>query len=140
LSGRIDVDYYSPFLTNIRTYIAQSTFSSVSVADICEDVKSGFAAGIDEQAEDFPNEQRIPHLRPFSITVTGELSFDTQKYVPKQDLPQNAFCQKGEVLYNNTNSAELVVKATVFDIDMPCSCSNHVTRMKLKPNANPYYV
>ena len=140
LSGRIDVDFYSPFLTNIRTGIAKSIFGSVSISDICANVKSGFAAGKDNQAEDLPEEQRIPHLRPFSITVNGELSFDVQKYVPKQGLPQNAYCLKGEVLFNNTNSAELVGKTTVFDVGVPCACSNHVTRMKLKPSANPYYV
>ncbi|NDU98930.1 restriction endonuclease subunit S, partial [Spirosoma terrae] len=36
----------------------------------------------------------------------------------------------GEVLFNNTNSQELVGKTVYFDIDGEYFCSNHITRIK----------
>ena len=55
-------------------------------------------------------------------------------------LQEKDYCKKGEVLFNNTNSAEWVGKSTVFDIDTPCATSNHITRITLKEGINPYYI
>lgn len=79
-------------------------------------------------------------MRPFSITTDGELSFATKKYVPLASLTTADFCEKGEVLFNNTNSIDLVGKTTVFDVDCSCAVSNHITRLKLKDGVDPYYV
>ena len=72
-----------------------------------------------------PEDQRVPHLRPFSITPEGELSFETKKYVPKSRLKSEDYCKKNEVIFNNTNSPDLVGKTTVFDSDVLCAASNH---------------
>ena len=82
----------------------------------------------------------MPQLRPFSITPYGQISFATKKYVPISRLQEKDYCKKGEVLFNNTNSAEWVGKSTVFDIDTPCATSNHITRITLKEGINPYYI
>ena len=79
-------------------------------------------------------------MRPFSITTDGELSFATKKYVPLASLTTADFCEKGEVLFNNTNSIDLVGKTTVFDVNCSCAVSNHITRLKLKDGVDPYYV
>lgn len=81
-----------------------------------------------------------PHLRPFSITPEGELSFETKKYVPKSRLKSEDYCKKNEVIFNNTNSPDLVGKTTVFDSDVLCAASNHMTRITVKEGVNPYYV
>ena len=140
IDNRIDVDHYSPKFIELKEKIEHSSYPIVCVEDICVSIKSGFAAGKQDQADTLSDEQRAPHLRPFSITTDGELSFATQKYVPLTGLTAADFCEKGEVLFNNTNSIDLVGKTTVFDVDCSCAVSNHITRLKLKEGIDPYYV
>lgn len=140
LSGRIDADFYSPNFLHFREQIEKSRYRAVNIGDLCESITSGFAAGKQDQADDLNDDARVPQLRPFSITPYGQISFDTKKYVPISRLQEKDYCKKGEVLFNNTNSAELVGKSTVFDIDTPCATSNHITRITLKEGINPYYI
>ena len=137
---RIDADYYSPKFFAFRKQIEQSMYPAVSIGDISDRIVSGFAAGKQDQADDLPDDQRVPHLRPFSITPEGELSFVTKKYVPTSRLKTDDYCKKNEVIFNNTNSPDLVGKTTVFDTDVLCAASNHMTRITVKDGVNPYYV
>ena len=140
IEGRIDADYYSPKFSHFRSQIEALPYRTVSVDDISEKIVSGFAAGKQDQADNLPEDQRVPHLRPFSITPEGELSFETKKYVPKSRLKSEDYCKKNEVIFNNTNSPDLVGKTTVFDSDVLCAASNHMTRITVKEGVNPYYV
>lgn len=140
IEGRIDADYYSPKFSHFRKQIEELPYRTVSVDDISENIVSGFAAGKQDQADDLPDEQRVPHLRPFSITPEGELSLDAKKYVPRAGLKDSDYCKKNEVIFNNTNSPEWVGKTTVFDEDVLCAASNHMTRITVKDGVNPYYV
>ena len=140
IDGRIDADFCSPIFVRFREQIENSVHGAVTIGDITDRITTGFAAGKQDQADDLPEEQRIPHLRPFSITPEGELSFETKKYVPKANLKPEDYCVKNEILFNNTNSPELVGKTTVFDSDVLCAASNHMTRITVKDGVNPYYV
>lgn len=140
IDNRLDTDHYSPQFIALKKCIEQSHFPVVTVAEICSIIKSGFAAGKQDQAEELPDEERVPHLRPFSITADGELSFETQKFVPAKGLSATDYCEYGEVLFNNTNSIDLVGKSTVFDVKRRCAASNHITRLRLKEGVNPYYI
>lgn len=140
ISLRIDADFYSPRFTHFRRQIEDSVYPTVQIGEICKSISSGFAAGKQDQADDLPDNERVPQLRPFSITPYGQISFATKKYVPISRLQEKDYCKKGEVLFNNTNSAEWVGKSTVFDIDTPCATSNHITRITLKEGINPYYI
>ncbi len=140
ISGRIDADFYSPKFVNFRNQIENSQYDVITIDDISEKIVSGFAAGKQDQADELPDERRVPHLRPFSITTEGELSFETQKYVPVDNLKDDDYCKKNEVIFNNTNSPDLVGKTTVFDADVLCAVSNHMTRITVKESINPYYI
>lgn len=104
------MDHYSPKFIALKEKIESSSYPVVYVEDICLSIKSGFAAGKQDQGDALSDEERVPHLRPFSITTDGELSFATKKYVPLASLTTADFCEKGEVLFNNTNSIDLVGK------------------------------
>ena len=140
LEKRLDADYYSPQFSGFRRQIETCMYPSATIGEISDQIISGFAAGKQDQADDLSDNQRVPHLRPFSITPEGELSFETQKFVPKSRLKDEDYCQKNEVIFNNTNSPDLVGKTTVFDSDVLCAVSNHMTRITVKENVNPYYV
>ena len=140
VTDRIDADYYSPRFVKLRKQIEESHYPAVSVNQISKRIISGFAAGKQDQADDLPDDQRVAHLRPFSITPEGELTFETKKFVPKSRLKPEDYCHKNEVIFNNTNSPDLVGKTTVFDRDVLCAVSNHMTRITVKEGVNPYYV
>lgn len=140
ISYRIDADFYSPRFTHFRRQIEYSSYPTVQIGEICKYISSGFAAGKQDQADDLPDNERVPQLRPFSITPYGQISFATKKYVPISRLQDKDYCKKDEVLFNNTNSAEWVGKSAVFDIDTPCAASNHITRITLQEGINPYYI
>lgn len=139
-AGRLDADFYSPRFSHLRCQIEALPYDVVSIGDISISIITGFAAGKQDQADNLPEEQRVPQLRPFSVTTTGELSFETQKYVPVDRMKPEDYCQKGEVIFNNTNSPDLVGKTTVFDSEVRCAVSNHMTRITVKEGVNPYYV
>ena len=140
IHGRIDADFYSPKFVSFRRQIENGKFPAVSIGSIASSITTGFAAGKQDQADELPDEERVTQLRPFSITPEGELSFETQKYVPKNRVKNSDYCQKNEVIFNNTNSPDLVGKTTVFDSDVLCTTSNHMTRITIKDGVNPYYV
>ena len=140
IDGRLDADYYSPKFSAFRKQIIASRFGDVTIDEISDCIVTGFAAGKQDQADDLLEEQRVPHIRPFSITPEGELSFETKKYVPTKNLKESDYCKKNEVIFNNTNSPELVGKTTVFDSDVLCAASNHMTRITIKDGVNPYYI
>jgi type I restriction enzyme S subunit len=137
--GRCDPDFHSPGFKALRKSIEDCGFPVLTVGEICSSVKSGFAAGREMQA--FDDVQGVPHIRPLNISSHGELTFEGTKYVPKDGITENEIVQGGEVLLNNTNSTEWVGKSTVFETDGRCCCSNHITRLVIKPGtALPWYI
>jgi restriction endonuclease S subunit len=86
------------------------------------DAQSGFASG----AHNSEN-KGIIHLRPMNISRLGKLDFESYKSV-EDDSHRRIV--KGDILFNNTNSAELVGKTTLIDIDGEFAYSNHMTRLR----------
>jgi restriction endonuclease S subunit len=136
--GRVDVAFHSPHFRAVRAGIEHGKYQARTVSSFCVSIKSGFAAGKQDQAES--DLDGVPHLRPLNLSIYGDLSLKGTKYVPRTSLAAQDFCRQGEVLFNNTNSEELVGKSTVFDLDVDCACSNHITRLELTPNASPYFI
>jgi len=95
----------------------------------CHYLKTGFAAGGDMQLFD---NNGVIQLRPTNVDSNRELIFDRNVYLDKALLLERPddLVQCGEVLFNNTNSQELVGKTTRMDIEgQPFFCSNHMTRI-----------
>ena len=125
---RFDPDFHSLRFRTIWNQIEQGRYSAPSIAKLCTEIKTGFPAGRQNQA--FNYESGIPHLRPLNLDAFGQLSLEGTKFVPKTSKANSNLCVPGEVLFNNTNSTELVGKSAVFDLEQPCVCSNHITRLK----------
>lgn len=95
----------------------------------CHYLKTGFAAGGAMQLFD---DDGVIQLRPTNIDKNREFVFDRNIYLDKALLLENPddIVQRGEVLFNNTNSQELVGKTTYMNIEGPqFFCSNHITRI-----------
>lgn len=77
----------------------------------------------------------VAHLRPMNISTSGEvvMTADTQYVRPdyRPDLA-NYHLQPGDILFNNTNSVELVGKTAVVREPMAVAFSNHINRLRVR--------
>jgi Type I restriction modification DNA specificity domain len=100
---------------------------------------TGFAAGKGDQ----DTKDGIVQIRPTNFSEDRQLVFDRNVYVPAallDDFPADRL-RRGEVLFNNTNSQDLVGKSTLFDIDGDFFCSNHITRITVDTSVlNPQFL
>lgn len=72
------------------------------------------------------------HLRPFNITDDGNLDLTVQYQVPSSEAPRGkSQLEPGDILFNNTNSLELVGKAALVSSPISAGFSNHLTRIRL---------
>ena len=136
--SRFDPDFHSQRFRAIRRAIEDGRYAAESVAAVCRFIATGFAAGKQDQAFDF--DAGIPHLRPLNLDVFGQVSLEGTKLVPKATADDADLCVRGEVLFNNTNSTEMVGKSAVFDLEQPCACSNHMTRLQPREGVEAEYL
>lgn len=107
------------------------TFESLSAS-----ISSGFACSRSHQVEN-----GHVHLRTHNISTLGTLNFDLLVRIdPKMVDPQKASIRAGDILFNNTNSQELVGKTSLVDRDYDYGFSNHITRIRLKDGIFPGFV
>jgi hypothetical protein len=97
------------------------------------DIRQGFSSG--EHNEDGTG---IPHLRPMNIDRRGRIVLKQLKYVAP--TTNDLRITRGDVLFNNTNSADLVGKTAVFDLDGQWGFSNHMTRLRPPSGVLPRFI
>ncbi len=133
LEGRLDPIYYS---ADISTF-TQCTYSE-RLFDLVLSFDNGFAVGRQNQVEE---EKGVLQIRPTNIDNNGRLTFEKKVYVPeKEDTP---FVKTGVVLFNNTNSQELVGKTAYFanEENRNVYTSNHITAIDVdKSKIIPEYL
>lgn len=106
------------------------TWPSVPLRDVIAEAQPGFASG-----------QRDPNgviqLRMNNVDTQGHMLWDSFIRVPTTaDQLQRFALTPGDVLFNNTNSTELVGKSALFLAhEEPIVFSNHFTRLRTKPDA-----
>src|SRR4051812_13784958 len=91
-------------------------------------MKSGFAF-----AKKRLTETGVVHLRPFNIGSDGQLDLGTLYHLPAdtgRDLA-DYHLRRGDVLFNNTSSLEIVGKSAFIAEDLDVAFSNHVTRLRV---------
>lgn len=98
-------------------------WSLVTLEEISVDISPGFASGKHNS-----DGEGIPHLRPMNVSRDGQIDLSVIKSVAKN----NEFeLQLGDILFNNTNSAELVGKTAVICArEAGFAFSNHMTRIR----------
>ena len=74
----------------------------------------------------------IPHIRPFNILDIGKVSLQNLKYIETQKRLENYFLKKGDVVFNNTNSENLVGKTAHWSYENgEFVVSNHMTIIRV---------
>lgn len=77
----------------------------------------------------------LPHFRPFNITTEGEVVYTPDTvHIPNdyQTGVDRYFLLEGDVLFNNTNSVELVGKTGIVRQPMQVAFSNHINRLRVR--------
>lgn len=84
---------------------------------------------------------KYKYLRMNNITYNGKLDLTDIKYI---DIPENEVekcsTKNGDVLFNRTNSRELVGKTCVYNLDEEMVIAGFVIRVRVNDLANPYFL
>lgn len=101
-------------------------WKSVKIEEVCQEIKAGFPCG--KTSDDC---EGVLHIRPMNITPDGRFTEIGSKYISQNDFSEVYAVKSGDILFNNTNSKELVGKTCLFDKNIKAGYSNHITRMRV---------
>lgn len=107
-------------------------WSVTAIEEIATEIGSGFPSGAHNSEG-----RGVPHVRPMNIDREGRFDLSVVKYVDGEVL---RMLRKDDVVFNNTNSPELIGKTTDIAVDIPLAYSNHMTRISLERGMNPRFV
>lgn len=104
------------------------------IADIVSEVRYGTSRPAVDDGE-------YPYLRMNNLTYEGGFDLSDLKRitVPVKELDK-CLVHKGDLLFNRTNSKELVGKTTVFQFDDPMVIAGYIIRVRLKKEVEPIYL
>ncbi len=112
-----------------------SGWQRFTVGEMVADMQYGSSAKTNEDPTG------VPVLRMGNIQE-GALDLQKLKYLPQDhhEFP-DLLLQDGDLLFNRTNSSELVGKTAVYRGNPPrCSCASYLIRLQLKPGFVPEYL
>lgn len=106
----------------------------VALREIITDMKTGFASG---ERDD----RGIVQLRMNNISDDGRLEFSKLLKVPFPNDIDQYDLRSDDVLFNNTNSLDLVGKSAIVKEPLDYTFSNHITRIRTNPAIlAPYFL
>jgi type I restriction enzyme S subunit len=136
--SRIDVDYFHPEFVELKKKIHSLSKTVLISKILSKNLRTGFPAGKNDQEE--KNGLGVIQIRPTQIKIDGEINLIHPIRVKEENCSLSDILNKGEVLFNNTNSSILVGKSVVFNSTKQCVCSNHITRLTLKEEFEPQFI
>ncbi|ENN6812024.1 restriction endonuclease subunit S [Vibrio fluvialis] len=106
-----------------------------TIRDIVSTVNYGTSAKASEADGEFPI------LRMGNITYKGGWDFSDLKYIDLDEKDQSKYlAQKGDLLFNRTNSKELVGKTAVFNESRSMAIAGYLIRVRTNELGNPWYI
>lgn len=105
-----------------------------TIRDLVTDVKYGTSKPAEENG-------RYVYLRMNNITYGGSIDLSDLKYINVDDKDYEKYIvRKGDVLFNRTNSKELVGKTAVFKGESPMIIAGYIIRVRTNEKAHPEYI
>jgi len=84
---------------------------------------------------------RYKYLRMNNITNEGYWDFSSLKYIDVSESEKEKYSLKiNDLVFNRTNSKELVGKTAVYNSDEEVIIAGYLIRVRTKPNVNPWYI
>lgn len=106
-----------------------------TIRDIVSTVNYGTSGKASETDGEFPI------LRMGNITYKGGWDFSDLKYIDLDDKDQGKYlARKNDLLFNRTNSKELVGKTAVFYESRPMAIAGYLIRVRTNELGNPWYI
>ena len=128
LTQSLFLDMFGDPVTNPRR------FEIVTVRDIIEEAKYGTSSKADENGT-------FPYLRMNNITYKGHMNYDNLKFINIADDQLHKYeTKKGDILFNRTNSKELVGKTGIITTDEKMVLAGYLIRVRMKEGYNPYFL
>lgn len=101
--------------------------TKATIEDVLVSSHSGFACS---KLYETTEKEGVFHMRPNNIGYWGKISFKKKVFIQKSKIePSKVGVMKGQILFNNTNSKELVGRAVFVSEDIDAGFSNHLTRL-----------
>jgi len=115
--------YYSVDVTDRYFGKKKSRFKVEKLGSLLEEIQYGISESLNETGQ-------IPILRMNNLQ-DGKLELDDLKYYDPKSGELNRFIlRKGDVLFNRTNSFDLVGKVSLFNIEGEFSFASYLIRLK----------
>jgi type I restriction enzyme, S subunit len=126
---------YNLIVTNLRhREQIHDDWKIIPLKNLIMEIKTGFAEG--ERDDD-----GLIQLRMNNISDDGTLNFDKTLKVPIPDNIDEYVLKKNDVLFNNTNSLDLIGKSTIVQQNFDYTFSNHITRIRVnQEKLVPYFL
>ncbi|MFA6989518.1 MAG: restriction endonuclease subunit S [Candidatus Gastranaerophilaceae bacterium] len=87
------------------------------------------------------NNGKYPILRMNNITYSGDIDFTNLKYIDFSDGEVEKYIlKKGDIVFNRTNSKELVGKTAVYNSNKVMTYAGYLIRIRTNEHANPEYI
>lgn len=103
----------------------------VTIGEVVTDVRYGTSKPAVEGG-------KYPYLRMNNLTSDGHLDLKDLKYIDvSDDEIEKCVVRKGDVLFNRTNSIELVGKTSVFDLTEDMVIAGYIIRVRLNEKLMP---
>lgn len=84
---------------------------------------------------------KFPVLRMNNITRTGEMDFTELKFMDLDTSQQDRYCvRSGDVLFNRTNSADLVGKTAIYRGSKPMAYAGYLIRLRARKENDPEFL
>jgi hypothetical protein len=105
-----------------------TAFPARTIRDIAVEIRAGFASG-----QSSVNTVGVPHVRPMNISQDGKFVPEEMKCISEEEFKgrEDYALDAGDVLFNNTNSVELVGKTCLIESPLRGGFSNHMTRIRV---------
>jgi type I restriction enzyme, S subunit len=105
------------------------------IRDIVKDVKYGTSEKSSEEVKEYAV------LRMNNLTYSGHLDLTSLKYMDLEEKDKEKYLvQKGDLLFNRTNSKELVGKTVVYNLDSPMAYAGYLIRVRTINTSTNVYI
>lgn len=115
------------YLFNLSSFkgISEAKYPAIKVRNLILSYQYGLSSKATEEPIG------VPMLRMNNI-INSELDFDDLKYITlEKEQKEKNLLDKGDLLFNRTNSKELVGKTAVFDLDDQYTFASYLIRLKM---------
>ncbi|HCN8573849.1 restriction endonuclease subunit S [Escherichia coli] len=110
-------------------------FPKGTIRDLVDSVNYGTSAKVSIDSGEYPI------LRMGNITYQGRWDFTDLKYLDLSVKEKDKYLVKeGDLLFNRTNSKELVGKTAVYEEDRPMAFAGYLIRVRPNSIGNNYYI